>query len=112
MLYYSSRSHGAVVCTCTAKGHCKDYCKHVTSPNGKENGRSIPDDCERTVTVELPTAASPGLSSYNHISTAALDAFSTVFELPLGRSRRTHTHTHKNPDTNDHTTSLCYAHVK
>ena len=37
------------------------YCKHVTPPHGKENGRSIPDDCERTATVALPTAASPAL---------------------------------------------------
>ena len=39
----------------------RNYCKHVTPPHGKENGRSIPDDCERTATVALPTAASPGL---------------------------------------------------
>ena len=35
---------------------------HVTPPHGK-NGRSIPDDSERTATVALPTAASPGFIS-------------------------------------------------
>ena len=46
---------------------------HMTSPHGKGNGSSIPDDCERTATVALPTAASPD------ISIAALDAFLTVY---------------------------------
>ena len=59
------------------KGH--NYCKHVTSPHGKENGRSIPDDCERTATVVLPTAASPELLVDNHSSIAALDAFCLFF---------------------------------
>ena len=35
---------------------------HVTPPHGKI-GRSIPDYCERTATVALPTAASPGFIS-------------------------------------------------
>ena len=35
---------------------------HVTPPHGK-NGRSIPDDCERTATGALPTAASAGFIS-------------------------------------------------
>ena len=35
---------------------------HVTPPHGKI-GRSIPDDCERTATVALPTAASAGFIS-------------------------------------------------
>ena len=35
---------------------------HVTPPHGKI-GRSIPDDCERTETVALPTAASPAFIS-------------------------------------------------
>ena len=29
---------------------------HVTTPHGKENGRSVLDNSERTVTVVLPTA--------------------------------------------------------
>ena len=35
---------------------------HVTPPHGKKMA-AIPDDCERTATVALPTAASPGLVS-------------------------------------------------
>ena len=60
--------------TSRSKGH--DYCKHVTSPHGKENGRSIPDDCEKTATVALPTAASPG---FLPTTTAPLPHFSTVY---------------------------------
>ena len=44
---------------------------------------AIPDDCERTATVALPTAASPGFISGELGISAALDAFSTVYELPL-----------------------------
>ena len=79
-----------------------------------KNGRSIPDVCERTATVALPTAASPELLVDNHSSIAALDAFSTVYYLPLTRfeNGETDRQTHKNPDTNDHTTSLCYAHAR
>ena len=47
--------------TCTAKGAM--FGKHVTAPHGKENGRSIPDDSERSATVALPTAASAGFIS-------------------------------------------------
>ena len=57
---------------------------HVTPPHGK-NGRSISDDCERTATVVLPTAASGGSILGDLGSSAALDAFSTVYELPLKR---------------------------
>ena len=35
---------------------------HVTPPHG-EKMAAIPDDCERTATVALPTATSPGLIS-------------------------------------------------
>ena len=51
---------------------------HVTPPHGKKNGRT-PDDCERTATVALPTAASPGFISGEVGPSAALDAFSTVY---------------------------------
>ena len=51
---------------------------HVTRLMAK-NGRSIPDDCERTATVALPTAVCPELLVDNHSSIAALDAFSTVY---------------------------------
>ena len=44
---------------------------------------AIPDDCERTATVALPTAASPGFISGEVGISSALDAFSTVYELPL-----------------------------
>ena len=44
---------------------------------------ALPDDCERTATVALPTAASPGFISGEVGISAALDAFSTVYELLL-----------------------------
>ena len=44
---------------------------------------SLPDDCERTAIVALPTAASPGFISGEVGISAALDVFSTVYELPL-----------------------------
>ena len=44
---------------------------------------AIPDDCERTATVALPTAASAAWISGDIGISAALDAFSTVYELPL-----------------------------
>ena len=49
-----------------------------------KNGRSIPDvrDCERTATVAMPTAVSASFISGELGSSAALDAFSTVYELP------------------------------
>ena len=46
---------------------------------------ATPDDCERTATVALPTATSGGSISGDLGSSAALDAFSTVYELPLKR---------------------------
>ena len=65
----------SVLFICKVKGEI--IVDHVTPPHGKENGCSIPDDSERTLTVALP-----GLLADNHSSTAALDAFSTVFEPP------------------------------
>ena len=58
LCYYSSRSHGTV---CTAIGKGRNYCRsnHVTRLMAKM--AAISDDCERTATVALPTAASPGL---------------------------------------------------
>ena len=50
-----------------------------------KNGCSILDDCERTATVALPTAASAGFISGELRISAALDAFWTVYELPLTR---------------------------
>ena len=56
---------------------------HVARLMGKM--AAIPDDCERTATVALPTAASPGFISGEVGISAALDALSTVYELPLTR---------------------------
>ena len=65
---------------------------------------AIPDDCERTATVALPTAASAGFISGELGTIAALDAFSTVYELPLTCFEIRQTD--KQTDMNDHYTSL------
>ena len=70
--YYSSRSHGTV-CTTTCKR--RNYCI-PRDPASRQKMATIPDDCERTATVALPTAASPGLVP---TTTAPLPP-------PLGRS--------------------------
>ena len=73
---------------------------------------AIPDDCERTATVALPTAASGGFISGDVGISAALDgpidAFSTVYELPLTRFKKgqTNKQTNKQTDAHDHYTSL------
>ena len=74
--YYSSRSH----CTVVVQQHVKGaiIVDHVTPPHGKTMA-ATPDDCERTATVALPTAASPGFISGELGTSAALDAFSTVY---------------------------------
>ena len=109
-LYYSNRSHGTV-CTTTCKG--RNYCRAIgkgrnycipRDPTSWGKMAAIPDDCERTATVALPTAASSGFISGEFVISAALDAFSTVFELPL-----THfeiRQTNKQTDVHDHYTSL------
>ena len=79
--YYSSRSHGTV-CTTTCKG--RNYCT-PRDPAPWHKMAAMPDDCERTATVALPTAASGGFISGDLGISAALDAFSTVYELPLKR---------------------------
>ena len=84
-VYYSltiNRSHGAGVCTTTCKG--RNYCI-PRDPASWLKMAAIPDDCERTATVALPTTASPGFISGELGISAALDAFSTVYELPLTR---------------------------
>ena len=67
--------------------HVKDaiIVHHVTTPPGIKIMAAMPDDCERTATVALPTAASGGSISGDLGTSAALDAFSTVYELPLTR---------------------------
>ena len=57
---------------------------HVTTPSWHKMA-AMPDDCERTATGALPTAASGGSISGDLGTSAALDAFSTVYELPLKR---------------------------
>ena len=79
-----------------------------------KNGRSIPDDCERTATVALPTAASAGFISGELGISAALDAFSTVYELPLTHFENRHTHTHTHTYGHDRSLYLAvrYAHAR
>ena len=69
---------------------------------------AILDDCERTATVALPTAATSGFISGEVGISAALDAFSTVYELPLTRFKKGQTdrQTNKQTDVHDHYTSL------
>ena len=69
---------------------------------------AILDDCERTATVALPTAATSGFISGEVGISAALDAFSTVYELPLTRFKKgqTNKQTNKQTDMHDHYTSL------
>ena len=66
---------------------------------------AIPDDCERTATVALPTAASPGFISGEVGITAALDGFSTVYGLPL-LNAFWDGQTNKHTDMTDRYTSL------
>ena len=106
--YYSGRSHGTV-CTTTCRGTCKgrNYCR-PRDPASWPNMAATPDDCERTAAVALPTAASPGFISGEVGISAALDAFSTVYELPLTRFKKGQTNKQTNiyTDMNDHYTSL------
>ena len=80
--YCISRSHGTVVCTTTCK---ERNCCRPRDPASWPNMAATPDNCERTATVALPTAASGGSISGDLGSSAALDVFSTVYELPLTR---------------------------
>ena len=57
---------------------------------------AILDDCERTATVALPTAATSGFISGEVGISAALDAFSTVYELPLTRFKKGQTNKQTN----------------
>ena len=67
---------------------------------------AILDDCERTATAALPTAATSGFISGEVGISAALDAFSTVYELPLTRFKKGQSQTNKQTDVHDHYTSL------
>ena len=97
--YYSSRSHGTV-CTTTCKG--RNYCR-PRDPASWQKMAAMPDDCERTATVALPTAASEGFISGELGISAALDAFSTVYELLL---------THFKKQTDRQTNKQTYGHAR
>ena len=76
--YYSSRSH-ATVCTTTCKE--RNCCRPRAPPLMAKYGRALH---RMIVRVALPTAASPGFISGEVGISAALDAFSTMYnELPL-----------------------------
>ena len=70
---------------------------HVTPPHGQI--WPLHYDCERTAAVALPTAASPGFISGEVGISAALDAFSTVYELPLTRFKKGQTNKQTNRRT-------------
>ena len=82
LTYHSSRSHGTAVCRATCK--VRNYYR-PRDPGSWQKMAATPDDCERTATVALPTAASPGFISGDLGTSAAIDAVSTVYELPLTR---------------------------
>ena len=67
---------------------------------------AILDDCERTATVALPTAATSGFISGEVGISAALDAFSTVYELPLMRFKKGQTDRQTNKQTNRRTCTI------
>ena len=72
---------------------------------------ATPDGCERTATVALPTAASEGFISGDLGTSAAIDAFSTVYEQPLTRfeNRQTDKQKQTNKQTHGHERSLYLA---
>ena len=60
--------------------YCSSADVHVSDdPASWQKMVSTSDDCERTATVALPTAASTGSISGDLGTTAALDALSTVY---------------------------------
>ena len=70
---------------------------------------AILDDCERTATVALPTAATSRFISGEVGISAALDAFSTVYELPLTRFKKGQTNKLDGvPRTQTSRLLLCY----
>ena len=68
-------------------GKERNYCR-PRDPASWTNMAATPDDCERTATVALPTTASPCFISGEVGISAALDAFSTVYELLLTRFKK------------------------
>ena len=82
-VYYSLTALAEATALLFVQQHVKN-CR-PRDPASWPNMAATPDDCERTATVALPTAASPGLISGDLGTSAALDAFSTVYEFPLTR---------------------------
>ena len=82
IILYSNRNHALFACKgrnyCTAIGKGRNYCI-PRDPASWGKMAAMPDDCERTATVALPTAASTGFISGDLGTSAALDAFSTVY---------------------------------
>ena len=77
-----------------------------------KNGCYTADDCEITATVALPTAASPGFISGEVRISAALDAFSTVYELPLTRFKNGQTDRQTDGRARSLYLALRYAHAR
>ena len=71
-------AYGELDYYCTTIGKGRNYCI-PRDPASWGKMVAIPDDCERTATVALPTVASTGFISGDLGTSAALDAFSTVF---------------------------------
>ena len=84
-VYYSLTALAEARALLLVQQHVKSNCCRPRDPASWPNMAATPDDCERTATVALPTAASGGSISGDFGSSAALDAFSTVYELPLQR---------------------------
>ena len=86
-VYYSLTTLAEATALLFVQQHVKSaiVVDHVTPPHGQIIMAATPDNCERTATVALPTAASGGSISGDLGSSAALDVFSTVYELPLTR---------------------------
>ena len=81
--YYSLTTVAEATVLLFVRQHAKGaiIVDHVTPPRGKKMA-TLPD-CERSATVVLPTAANAGFISGDLGTSAALDVFSTVYELPL-----------------------------
>ena len=85
-VYYSLTALAEATALLFVQQHVKSaiVVDHVTPPHGQiwPLHRMI---VRETATVALPTAASPGFISGELGISAAEDAFSTVYELPLTR---------------------------
>ena len=109
-VYYDSLTTAVEATALFVQQHVKGaiIIYHARDPASWEKMAAIPDDCERTAKVALPTAASSGFISGEVGISAALDVFSTVYELPLTHFeiRQTDRQTNRQTDVNDYYTSL------